>query len=307
MELKSYIKILPFVGRHMDYVIGPEVEITEKLDGSQFCFGKDEEGNILCRSKGAPIDMHAPPAMFAAAVAHVEAMAHRIPPNMAFYAEMLNKLRHNSLTYERIPRNGIALYGITDFHRTESLASEHSTLVEWAEVLECETVPLIYKGVLRDLEHAKSMMGGISVLGKAIKEGIVVKNYGMSIEFNGQIFPFVAVKYVSEEFKEVHRSNPDWTSAKDNKLLLLEQYRTEARWKKALFYLRDNGELVGEPRDIGKLIPRIIEDLLEEEKEDFKECLFNIYKKEWLSTATRGSAEWYKNYLMNPEEKVDAE
>lgn len=69
------------------------MEITEKLDGSQFCFGKDEEGTLHFRSKGAIIDGAAPPDMFRNAVLHVHSVAHRIAPNTAYYAEVLNKPR----------------------------------------------------------------------------------------------------------------------------------------------------------------------------------------------------------------------
>lgn len=295
--LKSYVKILPFVGKYADCVVGHEVEITEKLDGSQFAFGKDEEGTLHFRSKGAIIDGASPPGMFRSAVLHVHSIAHRIPPNTAFYAEILNKPRHNSLSYERVPLNGIALYGRTDFHRT-GYTSDHQDLSMWGRELEVDVVPLLFEGRLESMDQAKEFMKGLSVLGKATKEGIVIKNYNYPMELNGQVYPFAAVKWVSEEFKEVHRANPDWTSGKDKRKELIESYRTEARWKKAVFYLRDKGELVGEPKDIGPLIKQIIEDTVEEEKENFKEALYAIEQKDWKSTMTRGFPEWYKNYLL---------
>jgi len=298
--LKSYIKILPFVGKYADVVVGQVVEITEKYDGSQFVFGKDEEGQLHFRSKGAIIDPAAPPAMFSQAVAHVHQIAHRILPNTAYYSEILNKPRHNSLTYDSVPKNGIALYGCTDFHRTE-ISLGHSRLVAEAEALEVETVPLLFYGRLESVDHAKSFMGGISALGKATKEGIVIKNYNYPMELNGQVYPFTAVKWVSEEFKEVHRANPDWTSGKDKLKELMESYRTYARWRKAIYFLRDSGKLVGEPKDIGPLIKQIMEDTVEEEKENFKEALYNIYQKDWKQAMTRQFPEFYKSYLLEGE------
>ena len=298
--LKSYVKILPFVGKYADVVIGQVVEISEKLDGSAFVFGKDEEGTLHFRSKGAIIDGASPPDMFRSAVLHVHSVAHRIPSCNAFYCEILNKPRHNSLTYERVPRNGIALYGLTDFHRTEA-DSDYEALLEWAAILEIDCVPLLFQGKLESMEQAKEYMAGISALGKATKEGIVIKNYNYPIQFHGQVYPFTAVKWVSEEFKEVHRANPDWTSGKDKRKELIESYRTEARWKKAIYYLRDTGELVGEPKDIGAIIKRIIEDTVEEEKENFKEALYQIEQKDWKATMTRGLPEFYKTYLLEGE------
>lgn len=298
--LKSYVKILPFVGKYADCVVGHDVEITEKLDGSQFCFGKDEEGTLHFRSKGAIIDGASPPDMFRSAVLHVHSVAHRMGNNCAYYAEVLNKPRHNSLTYERIPKNGIALYGVTDFHRTIA-DTDYTSLAKEAEELEVDVVPLLFQGKLESMDHAKKFMAGISVLGKATKEGIVIKNYNYPMELNGQVYPFTAVKWVSEEFKEVHRANPDWTSGKDKRKELIESYRTEARWLKAIYYLRDTEQLVGEPKDIGAIIKRIIEDTVEEEKENFKEALYQIEQKDWKANMTRGFAPWYKEFLLKGE------
>lgn len=297
--IKPYVKILPMVGKHLDLIMGQEVEVTEKLDGSQFCFGKDLEGKLHIRSKGAIIDAAAPPAMFAMAVAHVHMISHRIPNNTVFYSETLNKPRHNSLTYDRIPKNGIALYGITDFFQTEALSDKYKDLSEWAETLEVEAVPLLFHGKLENLDEVKKYMEGVSVLGTAIKEGVVVKNYNQKAEFNGQVYPLTALKYVSENFKEVHSSNPDWTPAKDKRLELMESYRTEARWLKAVQRLKEQSNVLeGIPKDIGQLIPSVIKDVVEEEKENFKEELFKIHEKDWKSTMVRGLPEWYKQYLL---------
>lgn len=48
--------------------------------------------------------------------------------------------------------------------------------------------------------------------------------------------------------------------------LLYDSYRTEARWQKAVQHLRDEGKLLGEPKDIGPLMAEIWRDLVEEEK-----------------------------------------
>lgn len=297
--LKSYVKILALAGRYLDVVIdgSPVIEITEKIDGSQFVFGKDEEGKLHFRSKGAVINSDAPPALFAPAVAHVLSIQHLISNDTAFYAETLQKPRHNSLQYDRIPRNHIALYGMTDFNRT--MAFPHwNTLMHHADVFEVETVPILYKGPIESASHIKSFLEGDSALGGGLREGVVLKRYDYPTEYNGQVYPFAAFKWVSEKFKEVHASNPDWKRAKDSKGELYEEYRTKQRWMKAVQFLRDNDELVGQPKDIGKLIPQILKDVEEEEAANFKERLYNIYRKEWLGHCIKGFPEWYKEYLI---------
>lgn len=295
--LKAYVKILPLVGKHADIVLGQHVEITEKIDGSQFVFGKDEEGNLHFRSKGAVIDGAAPPTLFAPAVAHVHQIAHRIAPNTAYYGETLSKPRHNSITYDRVPKGHIMLYGMTDFARTEA-ETNYAELASEATYLEMEVVPLLYRGMVESLDLVKTLLEGDSSLGGGLREGVVIKRYNYPVEFNGQFYPFAALKFVSEKFKEVHASNPDWRKAKDAKGELYELFRTEARWLKAVQTLRDNGELVGEPKDIGKLVPQIIKDTVEEEKENFKERLYEIFQKEWKGTLVRGFPEWYKQLLL---------
>lgn len=295
--LRGYPKILPAVGKYGDYVVGEMVEITEKIDGSQFAFGKDRDGRLHMRSKGCEIDLNVGvQKLFKPAVDHVLSIQDRIPTGSAFYCETLATERHNTLDYGRVPKNHLALFGYTDFERT--VGHDHETLQMWAENLDIEAVPLIGNVTLGSLEQLKDYIDQESALGKAKIEGVVVKNYRTPIEFNGQVYPFAAVKYVSEQFKEKHASNPDWTPQRDRLEELLESYRTEARWLKAVQHLRDAGQLLGEPKDIGALMKELATDLHAEEAENFKQELFNLNKKNWTARVTRGFPEWYKDQLL---------
>jgi hypothetical protein len=295
--LKSYPKILPAVGKYGDYVVGDTVEITEKIDGSQFAFGRDGEGRLHMRSKGCAIDLDAGvQKLFKPAVDHVLSVRDRIPNNSAFYCETLATERHNTLEYGRVPRNHLALFGYTDFERT--IGHDHETLRGWAETLDIEAIPLIAIRELGSLENLRDYIEQESALGKAHIEGVVVKNYRTPIEFSGQVYPFAALKYVSEAFKEKHRDNPDWKPQRDRLDELFESYRTEARWLKAVQHLRDAGRLAGEPKDIGALMKELAQDLHAEEADNFKQELFDLNKKNWTARATRGFPEFYKELLL---------
>lgn len=296
--LKSYPKILALVGKYFDFVKGQRVEVTEKIDGSQFAFGKDLDGNLYMRSKGASLYPDGQVQdLFRPAVNHVLSVQHKIPDGMAFYGETLKTPRHNTLAYNRVPTNHIMLFGVTDFDRTEG--DDHEEISYWAEQFEIEPIPLIGHFTLTEANEALRFLDKGSALGGCNAEGVVIKDYTRPLEFSGMVYPFTALKLVTEAFKEKHKSNPDWTPSKSKLETLLESYRTEARWMKAVQHLRDAGELLGEPKDIGALLKEVNVDLIAEEKENFKEELYQIYQKEWKSSATRGFPEWYKNdYLL---------
>jgi hypothetical protein len=107
-------------------------------------------------------------------------------------------------------------------------------------------------------------------------------------------------KLVSEAFKEVHqkswaKANP---SGKDIIQQLIESYKTEARWMKAVQHLREAGQLEDSPRDIGSLIKEARADLLKECADDAKERLFGWAWSRVERGSVAGLAEWYKNQLL---------
>jgi hypothetical protein len=110
-------------------------------------------------------------------------------------------------------------------------------------------------------------------------------------------------KVVREDFKEVHagewgKANP---SSKDVVGAIIEAYKTEARWNKAVQHLRDEGRLLEAPQDIGELIKAVNNDVLDEEKEVIKEILFKHYWKDISRGITSGLPEWYKRKLLGVE------
>ena len=124
-------------------------------------------------------------------------------------------------------------------------------------------------------------------------------NYSKPFLLGGQPIPVMSGKYVSEQFKEVHRAG--WKGEHTGRgkwEIFKDGYKTEARWMKAIQFLRDSGELTESPKDIGKLIKRVMEDIEEEEKEIIKNFLWSEFGKEVLRSAVHGLPEFYKMQLL---------
>lgn len=299
MKTAAFPKILAIGDKHISSLFDGEVEITEKVDGSQLGFGK-VDGELFVRSKGKEQDLDNPDMMFIKAVEYVKTIAERIPDNYTFYGEYLQKPKHNTLAYNGIPRNHIALFGVYNSETREHYGMD--SIKGWADLFEVDAVPILYRGkcspefTLGLVKERTSYLGGQKI------EGIVVKAY-KSWMFMDQIPQTVmSGKYVTEEFKEVHVKNWKKENTGKGKLEVAKaQYKSQARWNKAIQHLRDDGNLVGNPKDIGNLIKEVREDIIKEEKENIKDQLWEIFKNDFLGEATNGLPQWYKESLIKGE------
>lgn len=296
MSLKAFPKISALGTKYVSSIFDEPVEITEKIDGSQFVFGKIG-GEVLFRSKGAEIFSDNPPKMFKRAVDII--LAIDLPDDIAFYGEYLDKPKHNVLAYERAPKGHIALFGMSDPAR-ETMGNSYDDLAGWADRFGLDVVSLIHSGKA-DVDLTLGLLDRDSALGGAKIEGLVVKNY-KDCHIADRVYPVMAAKYVSEKFKEVHAKSwsgefthkGKWETYKD-------RYRTEARWLKAVQHLRDDGKLVGEPKDIGNLIKEVQRDITEEEAETIKNFLWREFGDELIRRSVAGLPEWYKEQLARGE------
>jgi len=295
MRTTAFPKILHLGHKQIKDIFDGEVEITEKVDGSQLGFGKIN-GELFVRSKGKEQDLDNPDKMFEGAVEFVKTIADRLPDNIVLYGEWLSKPKHNILAYDRTPKNGIALFGVYNPETQEHAGMD--TISEWAERLGVDTVPLLFKGeantqtALDMVDKTDSFLGGQKI------EGVVVKRYTPWMFMGNIPLTVMSGKYVSEKFKEVHAR--DWKKEHTGKGKLevaISQYKSGARWNKAIQHLRESGELTGTPVDIGRLIKEVRLDITLEEKENIKEELWDIYKDDFLRNAVFGLPEWYKKKL----------
>jgi hypothetical protein len=294
--IKAFPKIFAIGSDYIRDLFTSEVEITEKVDGSQFVFGK-VEGTLYMRSRGKQIFPEAPDKMFNEAVSYVCSIEGRIPDNTIYYCEYLKSPKHNVLRYARTPRNHLILFGVSD--HTDRFISKHSHLIDLAEDLGIEAVPVLFHGKIDNVEQIRDLLDRVSVLGEVKIEGVVAKNYTIPFLLGGQPIPLMAGKYVSEGFKEVHREK--WGSeftTRGKWEVFLESFRTEARWHKAIQHLAEGGVLENSPRDIGHLIKEIHNDVEAEEKESIKNFLWNHFKGDIQRKAVAGFPEWYKQRLL---------
>ena len=296
MSTAPFPKILHLGDKQISDLLSGEVEITEKVDGSQLGFGK-VNGRLFVRSKGRELDLDTPDGMFIKAVDYVKTIEDRLPDNYTFYGEYLQKPKHNTLAYDRVPTNGIALYGVYNYTSKQHYGYE--AIETWAEKLDVDAVKLIHKGeptsegILQMVKNTVSQLGGQNI------EGVVVKVYKPWLFMGSIPLTVMAGKYVTEEFKEVHNKN--WKAENTGKGQLevaVSKFKSEARWNKAIQHLRDDGRLTGTPKDIGALFKEVRLDIETEEKENIKDILYVIFKENFLKESVNGLPQWYKEKLV---------
>lgn len=291
--IRSFPKIFSVGTQYIADILKDPVEVTEKVDGSQFVFGK-LDGKIRLRSKGAEIFPEAPQAMFKLAVDRVLNM--ELPEGFIFYCEYLRQPKHNVLTYNRVPRNNLVLFGVAT---AAGFEAERDELLYHATQLEIDPVPLLHSGPVASPAQLQGFLQQESYLGGPRIEGVVVKNYARPFLLGGQPIPLMAGKIVREDFREVHKAgwSKDHTS-RGKWETYIEAYRSEARWEKAVQHLRDSGALSESPQDIGPLLREARNDIEQECAPEIKEFLWRTFGPDLLRRATAGLPEWYKTRLL---------
>jgi len=271
------------------------VIVEEKVDGSQFSFGV-HGGELHCKSKGAIIDVSGPgPDLFRPAVAMAKRLhgEGRLPEGYTFRGEAMCRPKHNTLAYDRAPRDGFILFDVATGPENYMNRGDKERL---AERMEMEIVPVLFEGVITGKEDLMGLMNTISRLGGQKVEGVVIKNYA---RFTDDSKPCMA-KLVSEAFKEVHKgewrkSNPTGGDIID---LLAAQYRTPSRWHKAVQHLREAGKLTESHKDIGPLIEEIKSDVRLECEHEIRDALMKWAWDKMARKMVDGAAQWYKNVLV---------
>lgn len=273
------------------------VIVEEKVDGSQFSFTRTQAGELVCRSKGARINMLAPEGMFLNAVAFVQSASNDMPPGLVYRGEYLRSPKHNVLVYDRIPHNHVIIFDIERGEQTFCPASEK---IEEARLIGLETVPVLFEGMLTDVALLRELLETPSVLGGQKVEGVVIKP--AAYDLFGRDKKVLMGKFVSEAFKEVHAS--EWKKDHATKgpgeivQILAAIYATPARWQKALIHLRERGEIQDAPQDIQKLMAEVPPDVLKECETEIRAQLFEWAWPQLRRSITRGLPEWYKGELL---------
>jgi hypothetical protein len=289
--INSYPTVFAIGHRAIQDLFNGSVVVEEKVDGSQFSFGVID-GELQCRSKGKNLILDAPEKMFIKAIASVLERQNKLVPDWIYRGEYLQSPKHNTLAYGRVPVGHIIGFDIVT--GPEVYLSPEEKRAEF-EKIGLETVPLLHDGAVSNISEFNEFLQRESILGGCKIEGVVVKNYSLFTQEKK-----VALgKYVSEAFKEVH--NADWKTrnptGKDITQELIERYRTDARWNKAVQHLRESGDLDGSPKDIGPLMKEIAVDVRRECEDEIKQILFNHFWKNIQRGVIAGLPEWYKQEL----------
>ena len=291
-HISSYPTVYQVGHKAISNLFFGEVIVEEKVDGSQFSFGV-LEGELVCRSKGKQLILDAPEKMFVKAVETARELEPELHKGWTYRGEYLEKPKHNTIAYDRVPNKNIVVYDIMT-EEQENYLSYVDKVLE-AGRLGLEFVPLLYSGVVKDYEMFAGFLDRVSVLGGQKIEGVVIKNYS---QFTMEKKPAFG-KYVSEAYKEVH--DADWKERNPSKSDIVDQiilkYKTEARWNKAIQHLRDAGNLDGSPKDIGNLLKEVAQDVHKECQDEIKDILFTHFWHNISRGVTAGLPEWYKEEL----------
>lgn len=314
----KYTKVLNLGNSGTERALVGEVVIQEKVDGSQFRFGLNEDRELVMGSKSVNWEYGTWDKMFNEGCEYVMNIDKNVwkqfHPDTYFFCEYLQKPKHNVLKYDRVPSGHIVLFDVLENGKW-TVDRKHLDTI--GHDLGLEVVPELYRGVVemkrvgagekfdrtkgwtgtdflkRMIHQTMSFLGGVTI------EGVVMKNYNEWIYVGGMVFP-VFTKYVREEYKEQHEK--DW-KAKSPKTSLEEYFKSfnnENRFKKAIQHMKESGDVyTNSVKDIGPLLKEIQEDIKAEEEEQIKQYLYNHFIKDIMRVSIRGFAEWYKEYLIN--------
>lgn len=291
----SYPKIYNLGHAALKELFVGDIVIEEKIDGSQFSFGRFGE-DLRVRSRGQEMRIDHPEKMFTKIVDWVKENASNLHDGWTYRGEYLAGPKHNTLAYDRHPKNYFILFDVNTAE--EEYLSPGFKMTE-ADRLGLECVPMyaIGDGQIVNVDMIHSYLERTSVLGGAKVEGVVIKNYSRF----GPDKKVLMGKHVSEAFKEIHRG--EWKEKNPSGIDIISQlkqsYTTPARWMKAVQHLKEAGKLTTSPKDIGPLIAEVIKDVQAECEEEVKKKLFEWAWPNVRRGLTYGLPEWYKEQLLH--------
>jgi hypothetical protein len=292
MNLHSFPKVYAVGHGAIGELFQGSVLVEEKVDGSQFSFGV-QNGELSLRSKGAELYADNPEKMFSLGIETAKRLTPGLRDGWTYRTEFLQKPKHNTMKYDRVPNGHVILY---DINTGDEIYLTRREKEEEAARLGLEIVPVLYEGLVDTPETLYNLLNRDSILGGGKIEGIVVKNYNQF----GRDKKVQMGKFVTEEFKETH--GKEWKA--DNPTLgdvverIIATLRSEVRWNKSIARLREAGKLENSPRDIGMLIKEVQSDIKAEEMEFIQQKLVEYAVPRILRASTAGLPDHYKKTLL---------
>jgi len=175
MKILSYPKIYNMGHSAIRNLFLDDVIIEEKVDGSQFSFMR-VVGKLECKSHHASVYLEDTTSMFKKAVDTVKKLEPILNPSFVYRCEYLSKPKHNTLIYDRVPKDYLIIFDKNVYEQPETYLSYEDKLRE-AERLGLECVPLLHSGKFKGYDEFCTLLDTVSILGGSNIEGVVIKNY----------------------------------------------------------------------------------------------------------------------------------
>lgn len=300
--MKKFPKVLGLGQPLLAEIFDDPVDLTSKIDGSQ-CRINLTESNVQCGSKNVDI---ADDKMFTIAYEQ----ANRIwvdnkwkewGSDITLFTEFLNKLKHNVLSYNRVPLNNIYLFGAL----IDGKHIQTEKLIELAHDLNIEPPHIIASQIKIDNpDDLNKYLETESVLGGTRVEGIVIRNSYKSYPpllistMAFMDYPLVG-KLVRDDFKE--RLNKEWSGKRQREepiTKITAEFLTEARFHKAIQHLEETGKITYEMNNLKDIIPEFYNDLLDEEKDEIIKVVMASFWKPLKRKCDNFAVQEWKKYLL---------
>jgi len=278
--------------------------VEEKVDGSHVRFEIDDQGEIAVGSHNVDNIHIGVSDGFGKAIetANKVFSGMKADPGekMVIFGEYLSKSKQNTIAYARVPNWNVVIFDVIVNGYYLDREEKERFVFNLGMI---EVVPLLWKGKGEDFtdEIREELLKTPSFLGHQAGydkiEGIVIKNYGKLFDprFRNLEGKHMVVKIVNASFQEKHRvENPTQT---DKIKELINSLCTEARWNKSIQHLREDNLLKDHMRDLALIVPAVIQDIREEERETIKEELYKVFMPKIKSSCTRGLPKHYMKVL----------
>lgn len=279
-EIKKYTDIIRYGKASTQGVIqeGDIISITEKVDGANASFTKDDENpiGVSCYSRRLALsEENTLQGYYKWVQDNIVPMKNDLHPNYRYIGEWTTP---HKIQYKEEYTKTFLLFSIWD-EDTEQYLSDKIVQSE-AKRLGLQTVEYFYYGEFISYEHMSSFIGRSNITKEPnAGEGIVVKNVDYFDKHGKQVF----VKLVSERFAEVQKQKlPKNPNINQKGVGMIKSVLTKPRVDKLMHKLVDEEIIDREDftiENMGKLLKllgdRVLEDMIKEESE----ILANIEEK----------------------------
>lgn len=151
--------------KFVESLLSKEIEVEEKLDGSKFSVEVDDEKfKFFKRGDASPITKidRTLARYYEKAISHFESLAldkvREVPDGWRFGFEYFPNLMPVRIAYDRMPKNHLVLTEITirdPKGRVLEIIHDKELIDKWANFLEVEGSPVIFKGKLSDEQRKR--------------------------------------------------------------------------------------------------------------------------------------------------------